>query len=78
MWIGEFELSRVRSPLSSQRLPCKLGLSAIVLALAGLGSAQAAGPFAPAAGKPGSTAISKDSADMWAKPSTKRSARPTG
>jgi len=41
---------------------------AATLALACLGSAQAAGPFAPAAGKPGSTAISKDSASFvqWA------------
>lgn len=34
---------------------------AATLALACLGTAHAAGPFAPAAGKPGSTAISKDS-----------------
>lgn len=43
-------------------------LSLFGLALGLIGSAHAAGPFAPAAGQPGSTAISKDSSDFvqWA------------
>jgi hypothetical protein len=41
MWIGEFELSRVRSPLSSQRLPGKLGLLAALVFDSMLGGVRA-------------------------------------